>query len=106
MIDGHQYINDGKSDPPENSSWLTVVLQNVESNHSIIISFSQSSDDTGVADKYKHTVTAKSGAGGSVNPASQLVVDGDDGVINIIPDEGMAVDTISTPNQDFINNGK
>lgn len=81
------------------------MLQNVDSNHSITVTFSISSDDSGVSDKYKHTVTAVAGEGGSVSPSTQHVVDGQDAAVNILPDAGMAVDTITSGDQEYVNDG-
>lgn len=81
------------------------MIQNVNSNHSISVTFSESTDDSGVADKYKHKVTATAGSGGSVDPESQLILDGKDADIVITPDKGMAVDTISVGDTQYINDG-
>lgn len=106
-INSTQYINNGSSEPPYASSWVTVTVDSVTEDLSISVSFSVCTDDTGIPDKYKHTVTASAGPGGKVSPESQLVVDGSDATIDIDPDDGMAVDIITVNDEDkYINDGK
>lgn len=106
IINGSSYINNGVSEPPEDSSWVTLYIPEVTEGLSISVSFSACSDDSGVPDKYKHTVTATAGPGGSVSPETQKVVDGEDAVVEIDPEDGMAVDTISTGEDEYVNDGK
>lgn len=107
MINGTQYVNNGSSEPPYASSWVTVTVDSVTEDLSISVSFSICTDDSGIPDKYKHTVTASAGPGGKVSPESQLVVDGSDATIDIDPDDGMTVDTITVNDEDkYINDGK
>lgn len=106
-INGTQYVNNGSSEPPYASSWVTVTVDSVTENLSISVSFATCTDDTGIPDKYKYTVTANAGSGGKVSPESQLVVDGSDATIDINPDDGMAVDAITVNDVDtYINDGK
>lgn len=105
-IDGTAYVNDGRGLPPENSSWTTVNILDVTSNHIITVSFSATSDTTGVPDKYKLRIRAISSGNGSVSPSEQLVVYGSDAIININPDEGYAVDTIDDGINIYVNDGK
>lgn len=105
-IDGTAYVNDGRGLPPENSSWTTVNILDVTSNHTITVSFSATSDTTGVPDKYKLRIQAISSGNGSVSPSEQLVVYGSDAIININPDEGYAVDTIDDGTNIYVNDGK
>lgn len=105
-IDGNQYINNGVSEPPANSTWLTVVLTNVDEPHTIVVTFDTTSDDSGVADKYKLTVNASAGTGGQVSPKTQKVVSGSDAAVDITPDAGMAVDTITANDEEYVNDGK
>ena len=105
VLDGSSYINTGSSNPPEGSTWTSITISNVSSSSSLSISFAVSSDDSGVPDKYKHTVIAIAGEGGSVDPESQLVVDGEDAEISIDPDDGMAVDTITDGTNTYVNDG-
>ena len=98
-IDGSQYINNGTSEPPENSTWLTVVLINVNEPHTIVVTFDTASDGSSVADKYKLTVNASAGQ-------TQKVISGSDASVDITPDAGMAVDTISANNEEYVNDGK
>lgn len=85
---------------------MTVVLKNISATHHIEVTFSSTSDDSGIPDKYKHIVSATSGEGGSVDPKSQKVVDGGSAVIDITPDANMAVDEISTNSETYVNDGK
>lgn len=105
-IDGSKYINNGTSEPPENSTWLTVVLLDVNEPHTIVVTFDTSSDGSGVADKYKLTVNATSGPGGKVSPETQKVISGQDASVDITPDSGMAVDTITANHREYVNDGK
>lgn len=105
-IDGNQYINNGVMSPPANSTWLTVVLSNVNEPHSIVVTFDTTSDGTGIADKYKLTVNASAGKGGKVSPATQKVVSGSDASVDITPDAGMAVDTITANETEYVNDGQ
>ena len=105
-IDGSQYVNNGTSEPPENSTWLTVVLLDVNEPHTIVVTFDTTSDGSGIADKYKLTVNASSGTGGQVPPKTQKVVSGSDAAVDITPDTGMAVDTITTNEEEYVNDGK
>lgn len=105
-IDGSQYINNGTSEPPENSTWLTVVLTDVNEPHTIVVTFDTTSDGSGIADKYKLTVNASAGTGGQVSPKTQKVVSGSDAAVDITPDTGMAVDTITTNEAEYVNDGK
>lgn len=105
-IDGSQYINNGTSEPPENSTWLTVVLTDVNEPHTIVVTFDTTSDGSGIADKYKLIVNASSGTGGRVSPKTQKVVSGSDAAVDITPDTGMAVDTITTNEEEYVNDGK
>lgn len=104
-IDGTAYVNDGRGLPPENSSWTTVNILDVTSNHTITVSFSATSDTTGVPDKYKLRIRAISSGNGSVSPSEQLVVYGSDAIIHIAPNSGWAVDTISDGQSTYINDG-
>ena len=105
-IDGNLYINNGVSEPPANSTWLTVVLTDVNEPHTIIVTFDTTSDSSGIADKYKLTVNASAGTGGQVSPKTQKVVSGSDAAIDITPDAGMAVDTITANDVEYVNDGK
>lgn len=51
-------------------------------------------------------VTATAGPGGSVSPEKQNVIQGEDAVIDITPDEQMAVDTITANDETYVNDGK
>lgn len=104
-INGSTYINNGTTDAPEGSTWTSVTISDVDSSTTFSVTFAECTDESGVPDKYKHTVTASAGEGGSVSPESQLVVDGSDATIDIIPDEGMAVDTIDVNGTQYVNDG-
>lgn len=105
-IDESSYINDGVSEPPKDSGWATIVINPVTKAHKISVTFSDCSDNTNIPDKYKHTVNASAGIGGSVSPETQKIVSGHSASIDITPDEGMAVDTINDGNNEYVNNGK
>ena len=105
-IDSDVYVTNGLSEPPK-ESWRTIVIENVSKDIAIQVTFSECNDDSGVPDKYKHTVTATAGQGGSASPEEQRVVTGGTAEINIEPDDGMAVDTISVNGEiEYVNDGK
>lgn len=85
---------------------MTVVLLDVNEPHTIIVTFDTASDGSSVADKYKLTVNASASTGGQVSPKTQKVVSGSDAAVDIIPDTGMAVDTITTNEEEYVNDGK
>lgn len=74
--------------------------------HKVSVIFSDCSDSTNIPDKYKHTVNAAAGIGGSVSPETQKVVSGQSASIDITPDEGMAVDIIYDGAHEYVNNGR
>ena len=63
------------------------------------MTFDTASDGSSVADKYKLVVNASAGPGGKVSPETQKVMSGSDASVDITPDAGMAVDTISANNE-------
>lgn len=106
-IDGVQYVHDGSSEPPENSSWVQLEFSSAPATMTISVTFSECTDDSGIPDKYKAVVTASvSGTGGTVKPASQKVVKGASAKIDIEPNEDMAVDTITVGDEVYINDGQ
>ena len=110
-VNGVPYVNNGVDNPPPLSTWASVTLENITADSSLNVTFAISTDDDGVADKYKHVVTAVAGSGGSVDPEKQVVYDGSTAEISIIPDENMAVDTIvvqpeTGESQEYVNNGQ
>lgn len=106
-IDGVQYVHDGSSEPPENSSWVRLEFSSAPATMTISVTFSECTDDSGIPDKYKAVVTASvSGTGGTVRPASQKVVKGASAKIDIEPNEDMAVDTITVGDDVYINDGQ
>lgn len=106
-IDGVQYVHDGSSEPPENSSWVRLEFSSAPATMTISVTFSECTDDSGIPDKYKAVVTASvSGTGGTVKPASQKVVKGASAKIDIEPNEDMAVDTITVGEDVYINDGQ
>lgn len=106
-IDGTQYVHDGSSEPPENSSWVRLEFSSAPATMTISVTFSECTDDSGIPDKYKAVVTASvSGTGGTVRPASQKVVKGASAKIDIEPNEDMAVDTITVGDDVYINDGQ
>lgn len=104
-IDGESYINDGKTDAPNGIDWTSYTFDNVQDDHTITVTSAETTDDSGVADKYKLTVTPVivGATGGQVTLSPQLVVYGHDVDISITPDEGMSVDTIETITDTYIN---
>lgn len=106
-IDGVQYVHDGSSEPPENSSWVRLEFSSAPATMTISVTFSECTDDSGIPDKYKAVVNASvSGTGGTVKPASQKVVKGASAKIDIEPNEDMAVDTITVGDDVYINDGQ
>ena len=99
-------VNNGTSEPPEHSCFRTITITNVQSDVNISITFDYCTDDTGVPDKYKLQVNATAGPGGSVSPENQNVIHGEDAIINIVPDENMAVDTITANDETYVNDGE
>lgn len=84
---------------------MTVVLLDVNEPHTIVVTFDTSSDGSSVADKYKLTVNATAGPGGKVSPETQKVITGQDASVDITPDVGMAVDTITANDTEYVNDG-
>lgn len=102
---GTTYTNNGVSTPPENSSWVEVTIDKVSKAFELVVTFDVCESNDGVPDKYKKTVTAKSGRGGKVSPKNQKVVKGKDATVNIEPDDNMAVDTITDGDTTYVNDG-
>lgn len=99
------YINNGQTEAPNGTDWTGITLSNVQDSMTVSVTGAATTDDTGVADKYKFTVTATiPGEGGQAVAQPQLVVYGHDATINITPDEGMAVDSIQHDEQTYVNN--
>lgn len=100
------YVNDGRTVLPEGCTWDYFVVPDIQSNTTITVSFAATSGSTSVPDKYKLIVNAISNGNGSVSPSRQLVVYGSDAIINITPDVGFAVDTITDGTNTYVNNGQ
>lgn len=99
------YVNNGQTEAPNGTDWTSITLSNVQDNIVVSVTGAVTTDDTGVADKYKFTVTATiTGEGGQAVAQPQLVVYGHDATINITPDEGMAVDSIQHGEETYVNN--
>lgn len=99
------YINNGQTEAPNGTGWTGITLSNVQDNMTVSVTGAATTDDTGVADKYKFTVTATIvGEGGQAVAVPQLVVYGHDADINITPDEGYAVDSIQYGDETYFNN--
>lgn len=99
------YINNGRTEAPNGTDWTGITLSNVQDNMTVSVTGAATTDDTGVADKYKFTVTATiAGEGGQAVAVPQLVVYGHDVDINITPDEGYAVDSIQHGDETYVNN--
>lgn len=100
-----EYVNNGQTEAPNGSDWSGITLTNVQDNMSVSVTGAVTTDDTGVADKYKFTVTATiTGEGGQAVAQPQLVVYGHDATITITPNEGMAVDSIQHGEETYVNN--
>lgn len=105
-IDDQSFINNGQSTPPNGTSWDGVTLTNVQKDHTVSVTGAETTDATGVPDKYKFTVTpiVVGESGGEVSLDPQLVVYGQNVVANISPNEGMSVDSIQTSANTYVNN--
>ena len=105
-IDDQSFVNDGKSDGPNGGNWSTITLKNIQKNHVISVTGSATTDDTGIADKYKLKVTPVivGDDGGEVTVDPVLVVYGHDVVANITPDANMSVDSIKSGSETYYNN--
>ena len=105
-IDDQSFVNDGHSDGPNGNNWSTVTLKNIQKNHVVSVTGSATTDDTGIADKYKLKVTPVivGDDGGEVTVDPVLVVYGHDVVATITPDENMSVDSIESGTETYYNN--
>ena len=98
------YINNGQTEAPNGTDWTGITLSNVQDNMTVSVTGAVTTDDTGVADKYKFKVTTVVESGGTAVAVPQLVVYGHDAYINITPDEGQAVDSIQHGDETYVNN--
>ena len=98
------YINNGQTDAPNGTDWTGFPLSNVQDDMTVSVTGAATTDDTGVADKYKFKVTTVVESGGTAVAVPQLVVYGHDVTINITPDEGQAVDSIQHGEETYVNN--
>lgn len=105
-VDSTQYINNGQTEAPNGTDWSGITLSNVQSDHTVSVTGSATTDDTGVADKYKLKVTPVivGDDGGQVAVDPILVVYGHDVVANITPNENMSVDSIESGAETYVNN--
>ena len=105
-VDSNSYINNGQTEAPNGTDWSGITLSNVQSDHTVSVTGSATTDDTGVADKYKLKVTPVivGDDGGQVTVDPVLVVYGHDVVANIAPDENMSVDSIESGAETYVNN--
>lgn len=91
---------------PTGSTWTQIHIDSAQNGMVFEISFAESTDDTGVPDKYKYTVTVTIPTeDGDAVAIPQLVVYGASSTINITPDIGYAVDTITVGDTQYINDG-
>ncbi len=104
-IDSNSYVNNGQSAGPNDGGWASYTFTNVQQDHTISVTGAETTGDTSVPDKYKLTVTPiiEGSTGGQITLDPQLVVYGKDVTLTITPDEGMAVDTIETLAETYIN---
>lgn len=103
-VDEQSYINNGQTEAPNGTSWDGITLTNVQKNMTVSVTGAATTDDTGVADKYKFKVTTVVESGGTAVAVPQLVVYGHDADINITADEGQAVDSIQHGDETYVNN--
>lgn len=105
-IDDQSFINNGQTIPPNGTDWTSITLKNVQKDHTLSVTGATTTDDTGVADKYKLQVTpvVVGDDGGEVTVDPVLVVYGHDVVATITPDTNMSVDSIESGAETYINN--
>lgn len=103
-IDETEYINNGQNIGPNGENWASYTFENVSENHSVSITGASTTDSTGVADKYKFTVTpVYESSEGTITLDPQLAVYGSNITLNIEPNEQYAVDTIVDGDTTYIN---
>lgn len=98
------YINNGQTQAPNGTDWTGITISNVQGNMTVSVTGAATTDDTGVADRYKFKVTTVVESGGTAVAVPQLVVYGHDVDINITADEGQAVDCIQHGDETYVNN--
>lgn len=104
-VDEQSYINNGQTEAPNGTSWDGITLTNVQKNMTVSVTGAATTDDTGVADKYKYQITVTvAGEGGQAEAHPQLVVYGHDAEVDISPDANQAVDSIQTSVDTYVNN--
>ena len=104
-IDDQSFVNNGQNDAPNGTSWDSITLKNIQKNHVVSVTGAATTDDSGVADKYKLKVTPVIvGEGGTATADPVLVVYGHDVAVNITPDENMSVDSIESGEETYYNN--
>ena len=105
-IDDQAFINNGQTLPPNGTDWTSITLKNVQKDHTLSVTGATTTDDTGVADKYKLQVTpvVVGDDGGEVTVDPVLVVYGHDVVATITPDTNMSVDSIESGAETYVNN--
>ena len=105
-IDDQSFVNNGQNDSPNGTSWDSITLKNIQKDHVVSVTGASSTDDSGVADKYKLKVTPVivGDDGGEVTVDPVLVVYGHDVVATITPDDSMSVDSIESGAETYVNN--
>ena len=105
-IDDQSFINNGQTMPPNGTDWTSITLKNVQQDHTLSVTGATTTDDTGVADKYKLQVTpiVVGDDGGEVTVDPVLVVYGHNVVATITPDTNMSVDSIESGAETYVNN--
>lgn len=105
-IDDQSFVNNGQNDAPNGTSWDSITLKNIQKDHVVSVTGASTTDDSGVADKYKLKVTPVivGDDGGEVAVDPVLVVYGNDVVATITPDENMSVDSIESGAETYVNN--
>lgn len=103
-IDDQSFVNNGQNDAPNGTSWDGITLKNIQKDHTVSVTGAATTDDSGVADKYKLKVTpVVVGEGGQATADPVLVVYGHDVIVDITPDEDMSVEQIETTSETYVN---
>ena len=103
-IDDQSFVNNGQNDAPNGTSWDSITLKNIQKDHVVSVTGASTTDNSGVADKYKLKVTPVIvGEGGIATADPVLVVYGHDVAVNITPDEAMSVEQIATESETYVN---
>ena len=90
---------------PEGSTWDKFIVDNVTSDVEVQVTFAPDTNDNDIPDKYENfKVSVETSEGGSADPESQVVAFGQSATINITPETGYVVDTITVGDITYVNN--